>query len=53
MKQFNYQIDHYHYLTPMSEVAGKMSVQIGAQYLEKINGGKGILIRWSIWSTTR
>ena len=31
-------------LTPMSEVAGKMSVQIGAQYLEKINGGKGILL---------
>lgn len=31
-------------LTPMSEVAGKMSVQIGAQYLEKMNGGKGILL---------
>ncbi|MBM7606845.1 alanine dehydrogenase [Lysinibacillus composti] len=31
-------------LTPMSEVAGKMSVQIGAQYLEKVNGGKGILL---------
>lgn len=31
-------------LTPMSEVAGKMSVQIGAQYLEKTNGGKGILL---------
>ncbi len=25
-------------LTPMSEVAGRMSVQIGAQYLEKVNG---------------
>ncbi|MBD8026226.1 alanine dehydrogenase [Ureibacillus sp. Re31] len=31
-------------LTPMSEVAGKMSVQIGAQFLEKMNGGKGILL---------
>ncbi|HWK23804.1 MAG TPA: alanine dehydrogenase [Ureibacillus sp.] len=31
-------------LTPMSEVAGKMSVQIGAQYLERMNGGKGILL---------
>ncbi|RUL56572.1 MULTISPECIES: alanine dehydrogenase [Lysinibacillus] len=31
-------------LTPMSEVAGKMSVQIGAQYLEKMNGGTGILL---------
>ena len=31
-------------LTPMSEVAGRMSVQIGAQYLEKANGGRGILL---------
>ncbi len=31
-------------LTPMSEVAGRMSAQIGAQYLEKSNGGKGILL---------
>ena len=31
-------------LYPMSEVAGRMSVQIGAQYLEKINGGLGILL---------
>jgi alanine dehydrogenase len=31
-------------LTPMSEVAGRMSVQIGATYLEKMNGGKGILL---------
>lgn len=31
-------------LTPMSEVAGRMAVQIGAQYLEKIEGGKGILL---------
>lgn len=31
-------------LTPMSEVAGFMATQIGAHYLEKINGGKGILL---------
>lgn len=31
-------------LTPMSEVAGKMATQIGAQYLEKLEGGKGILL---------
>jgi alanine dehydrogenase len=31
-------------LTPMSEVAGKMSVQVGMHYLEKHNGGRGILL---------
>jgi len=31
-------------LTPMSEVAGRMSIQIGAQYLEKTNGGRGKLL---------
>jgi alanine dehydrogenase len=31
-------------LTPMSEVAGRMSAQIGAQFLEKVYGGKGILL---------
>ncbi|MGO4494614.1 alanine dehydrogenase [Paenibacillus sp. 2RAB27] len=31
-------------LTPMSEVAGRMSVQIGAHYLEKFYGGRGILL---------
>lgn len=31
-------------LTPMSEVAGRMSAQIGAQFLQKINGGMGILL---------
>jgi alanine dehydrogenase len=31
-------------LTPMSEVAGRMSVQIGSQFLEKSYGGKGILL---------
>lgn len=31
-------------LIPMSEVAGRMSVQIGAHFLEKANGGKGVLL---------
>jgi alanine dehydrogenase len=31
-------------LTPMSEVAGRMAVQVGAQYLEKMNGGRGVLL---------
>jgi alanine dehydrogenase len=31
-------------LTPMSEVAGRMSVQVGAHYLERTNGGLGILL---------
>ena len=31
-------------LTPMSEVAGRMSVQVGAQYLERPSGGRGILL---------
>jgi alanine dehydrogenase len=31
-------------LTPMSEVAGRMAVQIGAQFLEKTHGGKGVLL---------
>lgn len=31
-------------LTPMSEVAGRMATQIGAHYLEKLQGGKGILL---------
>ncbi|HEY1806762.1 MAG TPA: alanine dehydrogenase [Terracidiphilus sp.] len=31
-------------LTPMSEVAGRMSVQVGASYLEKERGGRGILL---------
>jgi alanine dehydrogenase len=31
-------------LTPMSEVAGRMAVQVGAQCLEKHNGGKGLLL---------
>jgi alanine dehydrogenase len=31
-------------LTPMSEVAGRMSAQLGAQFLQKPDGGKGILL---------
>jgi len=31
-------------LTPMSEVAGRMAAQVGAQFLERIYGGKGILL---------
>ena len=30
-------------LTPMSEVAGRMATQIGANYLQKNNGGRGVL----------
>jgi alanine dehydrogenase len=31
-------------LTPMSEVAGRLAVQIGAQYLEAPKGGRGVLL---------
>lgn len=31
-------------LTPMSEIAGRMSIQEGAKYLEKPMGGRGILL---------
>jgi alanine dehydrogenase len=31
-------------LTPMSEVAGRMSIQVGAQYLQQANGGRGVLL---------
>jgi alanine dehydrogenase len=31
-------------LTPMSEVAGRMAVQQGAKYLEKVFGGSGVLL---------
>jgi alanine dehydrogenase len=37
-------LGHLPLLTPMSEVAGRMSVQVGAFYLEKINGGRGVLL---------
>ena len=38
--------DHGHLplLTPMSEIAGKLSVQEGAKYLERPQGGRGILL---------
>lgn len=31
-------------LTPMSEVAGRMSIQVGAHYLERTYGGRGMLL---------
>ena len=31
-------------LTPMSEIAGKVSIQVGCHYLEKENGGSGVLL---------
>jgi alanine dehydrogenase len=31
-------------LRPMSEVAGRMATQVGAQFLERSNGGRGILL---------
>ncbi|MAD61749.1 MAG: alanine dehydrogenase, partial [Myxococcales bacterium] len=31
-------------LVPMSQVAGRMATQVGAQYLQKANGGKGVLL---------
>ncbi|TOK93643.1 alanine dehydrogenase, partial [Vibrio parahaemolyticus] len=31
-------------LAPMSEVAGRMSIQAGAQTLEKSHGGRGLLL---------
>ncbi len=31
-------------LTPMSEVAGRLSVQVGAQFLQKEHGGRGVLL---------
>jgi alanine dehydrogenase len=31
-------------LRPMSEVAGRLSIQVGAHYLEKAQGGRGVLL---------
>ncbi len=31
-------------LKPMSEIAGRMSVQVGAHYLERLSGGRGVLL---------
>ncbi|HEV2072786.1 MAG TPA: alanine dehydrogenase [Thermomicrobiales bacterium] len=31
-------------LTPMSEVAGRMSIQVGAHFLERTRGGRGVLL---------
>ena len=35
---------HLPLLTPMSEIAGRMAIQIGAHYMEKMNGGRGKLM---------
>jgi alanine dehydrogenase len=35
---------HLPLLTPMSEVAGRMSVQVGAHYLQRTKGGLGVLL---------
>lgn len=35
---------HLPLLTPMSEVAGRMSIQVGATFLEKTHGGRGVLL---------
>src|SRR6185503_6098351 len=35
---------HLPLLTPMSEVAGRMAIQVGATYLERINGARGVLL---------
>lgn len=31
-------------LTPMSEVAGRLAIQVGAHYLERVQGGRGVLL---------
>ncbi len=43
-KRFETENGHLPCLTPMSEVAGKMSIQEGAKYLEKPMMGRGILL---------
>jgi alanine dehydrogenase len=37
-------------LTPMSIIAGRLSVQIGARYLERQQGGRGVLLGGVPWS---
>lgn len=38
-------VDHsFPMLSPMSDIAGRMSVQVGAHYLEKSEGGRGVLL---------
>ncbi|MFP5264917.1 MAG: alanine dehydrogenase [Blastocatellia bacterium] len=37
-------LGHLPLLTPMSEVAGRMAIQVGATYLERVNGGRGVLL---------
>jgi alanine dehydrogenase len=35
---------HLPLLTPMSEIAGRMAIQVGAHYMEKMNGGRGKIL---------
>jgi len=35
---------HLPLLEPMSQVAGRMSIQVGAHFLEKTHGGRGVLL---------
>ena len=44
MKLYNLPNNTLPLLAPMSEVAGRMATQIGSQFLQKTNGGKGILL---------
>ena len=39
-------------LTPMSEVAGRMSVQVGANLLQKTNGGSGDVYKRQVMATS-
>jgi alanine dehydrogenase len=44
MKRFNIQMDLITAIVPMSEVAGRMSTQVGTAFLQKDKGGKGVLL---------
>ena len=44
MKLYNLPDGSLPLLTPMSEVAGRMSTQVGAEFLQRFNGGMGILL---------
>jgi len=40
-------------LAPMSAVAGRMSITVGAYYLQKTTGGRGVLLGGGAWSPSR
>ena len=44
MKLYNFQIIHLPLLAPMSEVAGRMATQIGAQFFKKQMEEKGFFL---------